>query len=150
MFKVKKEKLIYSQIPKDRQGYTDKMDKIYTRFAKAYDGFIVVFPLWKRWLRSVLPYIKGKSLLDISFGPGYLFRVYPKQLRLSGLDYNARMVQRARQKTEKWRCRVDIVQGNVEEMPYESQSFDTVVNTMAFSGYPDGEKAIAEMLRVLR
>lgn len=150
MFKVNKEKLVYSQTPQDEGAYTDKMDKIYTRFAKAYDGFIALFPLWKKWLKSVLPYIRGENLLDISFGPGYLFRCYPKLMKLHGLDYNATMVKRMRDKAKRWGIDVDIKQGKVEAMPYADNSFDTVVNTMAFSGYPDGEKAVGEMLRVLR
>lgn len=40
--------------------------------------------------------------------------------------------------------------GNVESLPYKDNYFDTVVNTMAFSGYPDGELALSEMLRVLK
>ncbi len=41
-------------------------------------------------------------------------------------------------------------QGNVEALPYPDASFDTVVNTMAFTGYPDGAKAMSELARVLR
>jgi ubiquinone/menaquinone biosynthesis C-methylase UbiE len=35
-------------------------------------------------------------------------------------------------------------------LPYASHSFDTIVNTMAFSGYPDGVAALTEMERVLK
>ena len=35
-------------------------------------------------------------------------------------------------------------------LPYRDASFDTVLNTMALSGYPDGMKAILEMKRVLK
>ena len=150
MFKVKEEKLIYDHPPHDGQAYTDQMDNIYTRFAKAYDGFIAVFPLWKKWLKTVLPYVQGDKLLDVSFGPGFLFCCYPKSMTLHGLDYNETMVTRMREKATKQGIEVDIVKGNVEAMPYADKSFDTVVNTMAFSGYPDGAKAISEMLRVLR
>ncbi len=45
---------------------------------------------------------------------------------------------------------VNIIKGNVEYMPYPDEYFDTIINTMAFSGYPDGEKALSEMLRVLK
>jgi ubiquinone/menaquinone biosynthesis C-methylase UbiE len=40
--------------------------------------------------------------------------------------------------------------GNVEALPYPDASFDTVVSTMAFSGYPDGRKALSELARVMR
>ncbi len=35
-------------------------------------------------------------------------------------------------------------------MPYANESIDTIVNTMAFSGYPDGQRALTEMRRVLK
>lgn len=40
--------------------------------------------------------------------------------------------------------------GNVEELPYLDNTFDTVINTMAFTGYPDGDKAMGELKRVLK
>jgi len=35
-------------------------------------------------------------------------------------------------------------------MPYTDDYFDCIVNTMAFTGYPNGEKALDEMLRVIK
>ena len=150
MFKISKEKIKYSPNPSDGQAYTDKMDRIYTRYAKAYDGFIALFPVWKRWLKSVLPYVKGNRVIDVSFGPAYLLSVLPQSKQLYGLDYNQTMVERAKAKMEKRGRNVGIRQGNVESMPYPDAHFDTVINTMAFSGYPDGQKALSEMLRILK
>ena len=148
--KMRKEKLTYSNVPDHYLVYTKKMDKIYTRYAKAYDCFMAVFPLWKKWLRSVLPYLQGDRILEVSFGPAYLLTQYPKDKMLFGLDYNAVMVKRAKEKMEKCNQTVDIVKGDVTDMPYPDGFFDTIVNTMAFTGYPDGQMALAEMLRVLK
>ena len=41
-------------------------------------------------------------------------------------------------------------QGNVEKLPFPDNMFDTVINTMAFTGYPNGEKAMSELKRVLK
>lgn len=41
-------------------------------------------------------------------------------------------------------------QGNVEDLPYEQDTFDCIVNTMAFSGDPDGHRAMSELHRVLK
>ena len=38
----------------------------------------------------------------------------------------------------------------MEAIPYADGTFDTIVNTMAFSGYPDGKLALSELLRVLK
>ena len=47
MIRVNPNKLVYGETPKDGAAYTEKMNKIYTRYAAAYDGFIALFPLWK-------------------------------------------------------------------------------------------------------
>ena len=39
---------------------------------------------------------------------------------------------------------------NVEKLPFQDKTFDTVINTMAFTGYPNGDKAMAELKRVLK
>lgn len=149
MCKVSKDKIKYTPQPKSSFEYTEKMDAVYTRYSKAYDVFIMLFPLWKKWLRSVLPYIEGEKILEVSFGPAWLMSQYPQDKEIFGLDYNSRMVARAKDKLKKLGIQADIREGNVEKMPYPQSCFDTVVNTMAFSGYPDGAKALGEMLRVL-
>ncbi len=150
MFKVPIKKITYTTRPNKSIEYTKEMDKIYTRYAKMYDVFMVVFPLWKKWLCSVLPFVQGERIIDISFGPAYLLSKLPANKQLYGLDYNETMVKRAKIKMEKCNKKVDIISGNVESMPYPDEYFDTIINTMAFSGYPDGEKAILEMLRTLK
>ncbi len=148
--KVRPEKIKYHEAPKDSRAYTDEMNKIYTRWTKSYDRFIAVFPLWKKWLRTVLPYVEGKKVLEVSFGTGFLLTQYPADIELYGIDYNSDMVAWARNKLDKMGRKAELVQGNVEHLPYSDGFFDTVIVTMAFSGYPDGDKALAEMLRVLK
>ena len=41
-----------------------------------------------------------------------------------------------------------IAQANVYALPYAANSFDTVVSTFAFSGFPDAGRAMREMARV--
>ena len=147
--KVSPGKIKYQEKPNDSLAYTKEMDRIYTRWTKAYDRFIAVVPLWKKWLRSVLPHIKGNKLLEVSFGTGFLLTQYPEDIELYGIDFNSDMVSWAQNKLAKIGRQADLVQGNVEQLPYEDCFFDTVVVTMAFSGYPDGDKALVEMLRVL-
>ncbi|SVE31968.1 uncharacterized protein METZ01_LOCUS484822, partial [marine metagenome] len=67
-----------------------------------------------------------------------------------GVDINGRMMAVAKRNLENNGTRAVLRQGNVEHLPYEDEYFDTVVNTMAFSGYPDGSGAMSEMRRVLK
>ncbi|MDH5399506.1 MAG: class I SAM-dependent methyltransferase, partial [Cyclobacteriaceae bacterium] len=53
-------------------------------------------------------------------------------------------------KMKKLNIKAHLSQANVEKLPFPDNTFDTVINTMAFSGYPNGEKAMSELKRVLR
>lgn len=148
--KIPKNKIIYLSEPEDAHEYTNRLDQAYTRYAKAYDFAVKLFPVWKTWLKKVLPYIEGKRVLEISFGTGYLLLQYASQHESYGVDYNARMVEIAEDNLSRKNIYADLKNGNVEQLPFPDDFFDCIVNTMAFSGYPNGEKAIKEISRTLR
>jgi ubiquinone/menaquinone biosynthesis C-methylase UbiE len=136
--------------PEDAHAFTRKWDRAYTAFARPYDLAVRLLPVWKSWLRRALPHIAGPRVLEVSFGTGYLISRYAGAFQTHGLDYNRKMVTVARKNLARAGSRAQLVRGNVEALPYPDASFDSLVNTMAFSGYPNGERALAEMKRVLR
>ena len=147
-YKVKESKIKYSEIPKDASLYTRTMDKKYTKFAKYYD--FVMTPYWRIWLKKVIPFIEGSKVLEVSFGTGYLMTKYAEHFDTYGIDFNNEMIEITKRKLEKKSLSASISKGNVENLPYANNTFDTVINTMAFTGYPNGEKALDEMKRVLK
>ncbi len=140
----------YSDEPRDRKEFTGALDAYYTRFAHLYDLGIKLFPIWKGWLRHAIPYLKGPRVLEVSFGTGYLLTRYAGRFETHGIDYNKRMVEIAQKNLNGAGITADLRQGNVEWLPYADESFDSVLNTMAFSGYPDPIRALSEMTRVLK
>jgi ubiquinone/menaquinone biosynthesis C-methylase UbiE len=140
---------LYSDEPQDAQAYQQGFDRTYTRIAGVYDRAVKVLPVWKAWLKRALPHIGGRRVLEVSFGTGYLMTHYASRFEVYGIDLNARMVSVAEKNLRQARLSAQLRQGTVEDLPYEDGFFDTVVNTMAYSGYPDGAKAMAEMRRVL-
>ena len=148
--KIRDGEIKYSEVPQDGSLYTSAMDKKYAAFSKYYDLFMAVFPLWKTWLKKTLPFIEGPNVLEVSFGTGYLMTNYAKNYHVHGIDYSKEMIQITKRKLEKKGQSASIARGNVENLPYPNDTFDTVINTMAFTGYPNGEKALGEMKRVLK
>ena len=99
---------------------------------------------------SAIPWIQGPTVLEVSFGTGYLLSQYADQFNTYGIDYNQRLARVAKDNLRKIDKNAHLQIADVESLPYKTGAFDTLVNTMAFSGYPDGNLALSEMLRVLR
>ena len=151
IFKIKPEKTKYADTSKIDSSYTEKMNRQYNWMAKGYDAFMIVFPLWKKWIKKTIPYIEGKKILEVSFGSGYLMTQYAKDdLDIHGIDYNEKMLEIASKKILSKKINAKLSKANVEELPFPDNTFDTVINTMAFTGYPNGEKAMSELKRVLK
>ncbi len=140
----------YSREPRDKAAYRRRCDRLYGLAAGAYDRAVTILPIWRRWLDRALPYLRGPQVLEVSFGTGYLLTRYAGRVEARGIDLNARMVAIAEQKVRRAGLHAELRQGDVEALPYPDASFDTVLCTAAFSGYPDGRRALAELLRVMK
>ena len=141
---------MYPPEPEDKRAFTQKMDRQYSRTASLYDTAVRLLPAWRRWIGSALPHIKGPRVLEVSFGTGYLLSKYVDRFETYGIDYNREMVQTARGNLAKTGLGFPLIQAHVEYLPFPPEFFDTLVNTMSFSGYPDGRAAMSEMRRVLK
>lgn len=140
----------YSAEPGDPQAFTARFDRLYSRLARPYDLAVRLLPVWRRWLSAALPHIRGPRVLEVSFGTGWLLTRYAADFETHGIDINERMVALARRNLRRAGIAAELRQARVEALPYPDGHFDTVLNTMAFSGYPDGQRAMAELHRVLR
>ena len=140
----------YSTEPADAEDFTRRFDRFYSSFAPAYDVLVKLCPVWKSWLAHALPHIRGPRVLEVSCGTGYLLIQYADQVQASAIDINAKMVEVTTKNLSQAGLSADVRQADVEALPYADETFDTVLNTMSFSGYPDGQTALAEMSRVLR
>ena len=140
----------YSAEPRDAQAFTSRFDRLYSRLARAYDLAVKAVPVWRHWISAALPHIRGPRVLEVSFGTGWLLTRYAGNFETYGVDFNERMVAIARRNLQRAGVSAELRQANVEALPYPDDHFDTVINTMSFSGYPNGQRALSELHRVLR
>ncbi len=91
------------------------------------------------------------NVLDLSCGTGlYLEKqmslLQTESIHWHGLDKSIDMLNQAQNRVSG----VDLRLGSAEELPYNHESFDYIVNNYAFHHYCDKDKALDEIERVLK
>src|SRR3989338_7631236 len=122
----------------------------FNQWAGTYDYWL--FQFWmKRFHKVALQTIKNKDsiILDVSCGSGELLAELAKTgfQKLHGVDLAAEMLLTAKRKLP---GRVQLYEADVLQLPFASHTFDYVVSTEAFHHYPEQERALLELKRVLK
>jgi SAM-dependent methyltransferase len=93
--------------------------------------------------------LRGR-VLEIGAGTGAMFRHYGPDVDLVALEPDASFLELARPKAKSAACRVELVAGSAEQMPFADASFDGVVVALVMCSVPDIGRVLAEVVRVLR
>ena len=91
------------------------------------------------------------KILDVGCGTGeFISNLGPqfKEAEFYGVDLSSDMIKIAKSKLE--RNGVSLKVGDVENLPYEDNSFDIITCSHSFHHYPNKDKAAREMHRVLK
>lgn len=94
------------------------------------------------------------KLLEVPVGTGVLtmplYRTLP-EAKITCLDYSRDMMDTALRRVESMGLdNVEIVQGDVGNLPFADESFDVVLSLNGFHAFPDKEAAYRETFRVLK
>lgn len=89
----------------------------------------------------------GSRVLDVATGAGYIAGAAAKRgADASGIDFSAAQVRMARE-----RCpTVRFEQADAEALPFDSDTFDAVVNGFGLCHLPNPEVALCEAFRILK
>jgi SAM-dependent methyltransferase len=99
--------------------------------------------------RELVAEARGR-VLEIGFGPGGSVPHYGPIERLVALEPDPGMLRRARPRLEKARFPVQVVHGVAEQLPFQDQTFDTVVSVLSMCSFRSVSRALREVRRVLR
>jgi ubiquinone/menaquinone biosynthesis C-methylase UbiE len=101
-------------------------------------------------LKSALLADANGRVLEIGVGTGLSFLHYPEVDELVGVDPSEPMLRRARRRAEKVGRDVPLVEAPAEALPFEDDSFDTVVSLTVLCTVEDPARTLGEIRRVLR
>lgn len=103
---------------------------------------------------EMMPNDFSGKMLDVPCGTG----IFTKDLYLSmktaqivAVDYSAQMIERFKLALACHECKhISFVQGDVGALQYEDESFDLVLCMNGYQCFPDKDRALSEIKRVLK
>ena len=129
----------------------DAVRSMFDRIAPVYDAMnrIMTAGLDQRWRRLAAQAVvrPGDRVLDACCGTGDLALACERAGgRVTGLDFSARMLERARRKS----ASIAWVQGDLLALPFDGASFDAVTVGFGVRNVSDLSAALTELRRILR
>lgn len=137
------------EIPLDSE--TTRIRRIYEREAHRYDAQM---RLWDKFLfgggRNWACSQANGTVLEIAVGTGRNLPYYPAHVSLTGIELSPAMLAIAAQRAEQLDRAMELRLGDAQQLPFEDESFDCVVITLALCSIPDERATVSETWRVLR
>ncbi|MGR9116543.1 MAG: class I SAM-dependent methyltransferase [Gammaproteobacteria bacterium] len=126
--------------------------KRYDRLAPFFDGMEAVMEglFFKKWRKVMWEKVEGEHVLEVGVGTGKNFDFYPKQARMTAIDFSDKMLERAADKRDRKHIPVDLHLMDVESLYFADNSFDTVIGSFVFCSVPSPRKGLRELYRVCK
>ncbi|WP_456371060.1 class I SAM-dependent methyltransferase [Geoglobus sp.] len=125
--------------------------KKYDRIATLYDFMetpmeILAFSSWRKELMDL---VEGDRVLEVGIGTGKNIQYYG-EWDVVGIDISRKMLEKALIRSKRSGKRVQIVQTDVESLPFKDGVFEGVISTYVFCSVENPVKGLREVYRVLK
>jgi phosphatidylethanolamine/phosphatidyl-N-methylethanolamine N-methyltransferase len=125
----------------------------YRRYARIYDVvFGAVLQPGRRAVLDALMLEPGDRVLEVGVGTGISLPLYPRDVRITGIDVSSEMLERARARVARARLKnvEALLEMDAEQMAFPDASFDKVVAMYVVSVVPRPGKLLEELHRVCK
>lgn len=127
--------------------------KRYDRIAWIYDIFQA--PM-EKLIKSdevrnrIFQMAKGPKILEVGVGTGRNIPYYPPNIEVTAIDLSPKMLEKAKKKLNLTRAKVNLMEADVQNLPFPSAFFDSAVATFVFCSVPDPIQGLSELKRVVK
>jgi ubiquinone/menaquinone biosynthesis C-methylase UbiE len=130
---------------------TERVRRLQDKEAPRYDRQIsfferILFGGGREWVCSQA---EGE-VLELAAGTARNLEHYPPGVEITAVELSPSMITIGRKRAEELGREADLRIGDVQELDFRDESFDTVVCTLGLCTIPDPRRAISEAHRVLR
>ncbi|MHA7154465.1 class I SAM-dependent methyltransferase [Arthrobacter sp. TMN-50] len=129
---------------------TTRVLRAWEQNAESYDRKIAFLDrVWFGGGREWLGARAGGRVLEVAIGTGLNLPHLPPTAQVTGVDLSPAMLAVAVDRARRLGRDVDLRVGNAEQLPFDDDSFDSVICGLSLCGIPDPEAAVREAWRVL-
>jgi len=129
--------------------YWDKRSQTYDE--NMYNSQNEVRHFWKGLLEDVIRTDESLKILDVGTGTGFLALLFAEMgHNVTGIDISRGMLEKARHNADKLKLTVDFMHCDAENLPFEDETFDIVLNRHLLWTIPSPKVAIDEWCRAVK
>jgi len=131
----------------------DAVKAAYRRYARIYDTvFGPVLQPGRKGVLAALNLKPGDRVLEVGVGTGLSLQLYPRDVRITGIDVSREMLEKARARVARRGLKnVDaLLEMDAEQMEFPDASFDKVVAMYVVSVVERPGKLLEELHRVCK
>ncbi|WP_432742761.1 class I SAM-dependent methyltransferase [Methylobacter sp. G7] len=126
--------------------------KRYDRIAPFFEGMEAVMEglFFKSWRKKLWAKVEGHHILEVGVGTGKNFDYYPKDVRITAIDFSEQMLKQAVGKRDRKNIPVELELMDIQSLSFADNSFDTVIGSFVFCSVPSAVKGLKELYRVCK
>ena len=130
----------------------DFVGSVYEKLAKVYDlTFGPALHPGRLVALEGMGLKPGDRILEVGIGTGINAPLYPRDCHVTGIDFSASMLEKARERVErKGLGNVRLMEMDAARLSFPDSSFDVVYAPYVISVVPDPVQVVGEMRRVCR
>ena len=145
---------------KEEDNKKKQVSRMFNRIAPYYDFLnrllsLGIDTIWRKKAIRKLGAQQPKVILDVATGTADLALEISRQLspeKIIGVDISNQMLEIGRQKIAKRQLSplIELIEGDSENLPFESNTFDAVTVAFGVRNFENLEKGLEEIRRVLK
>jgi ubiquinone/menaquinone biosynthesis C-methylase UbiE len=136
---------------------SERVKRKYDRWSRFYDAFdLGGVNDQKKMAVDILDLSRDSLVLDVGTGTGAIIPYLASKLgpggKAIGIDFSDSMIERANARIRKAGIskKAEAIVGDMTKLNHPDASFDAALATFAFTSFPEPEKAMLEVARVLK
>lgn len=115
------------------------------------DWELIKLPDKKNFFNGWFQDKKNIKLLEAGCGIGNWVVVFSKfGYNVTGIEISKERLEIARKNCKKYKVKARLIHGDIKKMPFKNESFDVIFCHGVVEHFPDSEKGVKELYRVLR